>query len=357
MATIDLTATDVTSLRARVEKDGRSEDLLLLSVVERGGYGVTPVRANESRAHIREAFLDSTSPVVRAFAVFSDAFRENDKQPTTQICTEAAPHVIKAAQNNDPIAQFVLAQMHQNGLGISADGEKAHELFISSGNSGFIPAFWTLANLEVTNQAEKIKWYERGVKGQDATCQYELGHLYAADSSKSQQAEELLNQASIQDSFFALTSLTEFYVEAPHDTRVNLSKAFLLCAATIGHPDGFGGSDLYMGHLLTQIINNKNSDLLFAMTVKPDNPKVRNGFLDPYLDCMMAIAQEQADSDYFMNILRNLRRMMKARFDGEGLVLTKPEEDGKRARIRRKQNVSRQKAQIPWKAFIRPEIR
>ncbi|MEJ2313170.1 MAG: toll/interleukin-1 receptor domain-containing protein, partial [Gemmatimonadales bacterium] len=98
----------------------------------------------------------------------------------------ALPFLVRAAEKDDPEAQYTLGRMYVNGYGVVKDVDRAHELFQASADQGHPGGQVGMGYLYLTGQAveyddeEAARWYRLAADQGFAAGQASLAFMYQA---------------------------------------------------------------------------------------------------------------------------------------------------------------------------------
>jgi TPR repeat protein len=91
---------------------------------------------------------------------------------------------LRAANEGDPRAQFMVARSYKNGDGVGRDEDEAFVWFLASAQQGFLPAQMTVAGYYETGGPiprdieEAIYWHERASEQDSINSQFRLYQIY-----------------------------------------------------------------------------------------------------------------------------------------------------------------------------------
>lgn len=91
---------------------------------------------------------------------------------------------MRAAQDGEPRAQFMVARSYKNGDGVGRDEDEAFVWFLASAQQGFLPAQITVAGYYETGGPiapdieEAIYWHERASEQDSVNSQFRLYQIY-----------------------------------------------------------------------------------------------------------------------------------------------------------------------------------
>jgi len=139
------------------------------------------------------------------------------KTPTQQELAQ----ITKMAQDGDAVAQYQLARLYRNGVGVTKNEAEALAWFTKSANQNYAPAQSTLGTiyrfglLGTTQDTQKaIEWYQKAADQQFPPAQAHLGAMYALGQGVTQddaQALQWYMKAANQNFTRAQAALARMY--------------------------------------------------------------------------------------------------------------------------------------------------
>ena len=117
-------------------------------------------------------------------------------ESTAQDTRCAFSHVSAAAAAGRPSAKSLLGWMHAQGVGVTADPQRAQALYVEAAGAGDLSAKNNLGELYETGRGVNIDWskaaayYREAAEEGFAPAQFNLGRLYAAGAGLPQDTEK-----------------------------------------------------------------------------------------------------------------------------------------------------------------------
>lgn len=147
------------------------------------------------------------------------------------------------AKNGDPEAQYSLAVMYSNGIGMRQDAHLAGEWYLSAARQGHADAQYNLAvqytlgeGVERDYQAA-VAWYHKAAAQEHASAQNNLGIMYENGlgvETDDVVAETCFAHAARNGSDQALYNLGRRYMRAPGSNSSVIAYAFFSVAGAAG---------------------------------------------------------------------------------------------------------------------------